>query len=122
MKRIIIFLLIFSFILSGCNKDNKHKTISSLEAIELMNNEKDYVIIDVRTIEEYSDGHIEGAVNIPLDNINDIVNLYAKDKMIMIYCRSGNRSNQAANILDDLCYTNVYDFGGINTWPNDLVK
>lgn len=122
MKRIIIFLMIFSFILSGCNKDIKYKTISSLEAIEMMNNEKDYVIIDVRTIEEYSDGHIEGAINIPLDNINDIVNLYAKDKLIMIYCRSGNRSNQAANILDDLGYTNVYDFGGINTWPNDLVK
>ena len=122
MKRIIIFLMVFSFILSGCTKDNKHKTISSLEAIEMMNNEKDYVIIDVRTIEEYSDGHVEGAINIPLDDINDIVNLYDKDKLIMIYCRSGNRSNQAANILDDLGYTNVYDFGGINTWPNDLVK
>ena len=114
--------MIFSFILSGCNKDNKHKTISSLEAIELMNNEKDYVIIDVRTPEEYSDGHNEGAINIPLDDINDITNLYAKDKLIMIYCRSGNRSNKAANILDDLGYRNVYDFGGINTWPNDLVK
>ena len=122
MKRIIIFLMIFSFILSGCNKDIKHKTISSLEAIDMMNNEKDYVIIDVRTIEEYSDGHIEGAVNIPLDDINDIVNLYDKDKLIMIYCRSGNRSNKAANILDDLGYRNVYDFGGINTWPNDLVR
>ena len=126
MKRIIILLMIFGFVISGCTKDtseNKHKTISSLEAIEMMESEKDYIIVDVRTPEEFADGHIDGAINIPLDTIStSIPELPNKNQLIMIYCRSGNRSNQAANKLDDLGYTNVIDFGGINTWPNELVK
>ena len=118
--------MIFGFVISGCTKDtseNKHKTINSLEAIEMMESEKDYIIVDVRTPEEFADGHIEGAINIPLDTIStSIPELPNKNQLIMIYCRSGNRSNQAANKLDDLGYTNVIDFGGINTWPNELVK
>ena len=122
MKRLIIFIMIFGFIIYGCS-NNKHKVISSIEAFEMMKNENDYIIVDVRTPEEYAQGHIENAINIPLDLISDdIYKLLDKDQLIMLYCRSGNRSSQAANKMVALGYKNVIDFGGINTWPYRLVK
>lgn len=125
MKKVIICILLLMLI-SGCsNKANEMeiKTITSQEAIELMEKENDYVIVDVRTIEEYESGHIEKAINIPIETINDEPSeLPDKNQLIMIYCRSGNRSAKAAKLLKDLGYKNIIDFGGINTWPKDLVK
>ena len=96
--------------------------ISVKEVKDLVDNldeEENVVIIDVRTVEEYKEGHIDGANNLPLDIISNID--VSKDKKIIVYCRSGRRSNLAAIELIGLGYENVYDMGGINDWPYDLV-
>ena len=99
-----------------------YKQISAEEAQELMETEEDYIILDVRTKEEYDEKHIPGAVLVPNETIgkNEIKELPDKDQMILVYCRSGNRSKQASGKLIQLGYTNVYEFGGINSWTGDL--
>ena len=80
----------------------------------------DILLYDVRTKEEYISGHIPGAVNIPHDVIADEIQIEQKDAVIVVYCRSGNRSGQAKTALEGLGYTNVIDFGGIGNWQGDL--
>ena len=89
-----------------------------------MNSEKDYIILDVRRPDEYSEGHITNAINIPNETIGDkeISMLPQKDQLILVYCRSGNRSKQASKKLADLGYTNIKEFGGINSWEGETVK
>ncbi len=101
-----------------------YKTVTQEAAIKLMSEEKNYIIIDVRTKDEYDGGHIPGAISLPIDRIgdNDIPELPDKNQLIMVYCRSGNRSRQAAERLAKKGYTNVVDFGGITTWPGEIVK
>ena len=93
--------------------------ISAQEAKEIMDKEKDYVILDVRTQEEYDEKHIPGAVLIPdykiADKAEDI--LTDKNQLILVYCRSGRRSKLAAEELVKLGYTNIKEFGGIIDWP-----
>lgn len=76
----------------------------------------DHVLIDVRTPEEFAAGHIPGAVNISVDQLAQRLNEIPKDKPVVLYCRSGNRSNQAAQILERAGYTQIYDLGGLITW------
>ena len=98
------------------------RTISGAEALELMKSETDYVIVDVRTESEFAEKHIPGALNIPLDTISgsEVAQLPNKDQLIMLYCRSGNRSAQAAGIMVGMGYTNLVDFGGIKSWPGEV--
>lgn len=103
MKKLIV-LFCLGFFLFGC-KDTK-KEVSELE--KLMN-ENDYTILDVRTKAEYNEGHLVGAINIPYDEIDENVNL-DKEKLILIYCKSGKRSSIAFSTLSDLGF-NVYDMG-----------
>lgn len=78
-------------------------------------------LIDVRTPEEFSEGHVPGAINIPLDNIeSDFIDSYEKDDIFILYCRSGNRSGQAAKILSDNEYNLVFDAGGISSYSGEL--
>lgn len=131
MKKITIIIILFlSIALIGCeNKKEKVsenkvvKTISIDEVKEIIDNHDEYKkiqIIDVRTKEEYNESHLKGAKNIPLDNIKDI-NI-SKDTEIIVYCRSGARSREAANILISLGYKNINDMGGIINWEYDLVS
>ena len=92
-------------------------------AIAIMEQESGYIILDVRTVEEFSDKHIPGAINIPNETIGteDIPELPDKDQLILVYCRSGNRSKQASEKLAALGYTNIVEFGGINDWPGETV-
>ena len=114
MKKILILL---TLLLVGCTSEvNTYTTITQDEAKEMMKEEKDYIILDVRTKEEYYDNHIEDAINIPLDEIETSTLLKDKDQIIFVYCRSGNRSKQASEILANLGYSNIYEIGGINTW------
>ena len=78
----------------------------------------------MRTPEEFADKHIPGAVNIPNETIGteEIPVLPDKDQLILVYCRSGNRSKQASEKLAALGYTNVVEFGGINSWPGETVS
>lgn len=88
-----------------------------------MEEEEDYLILDVRTPEEYEEAHIPEAVNVPNETIGteEIPELPHKEQLIFVYCRSGNRSKQASQKLADLGYTNIIEFGGINDWNGDTV-
>lgn len=124
MEKIIIILgtvLLFAIGLVGCGtkkNDRGYEQISQEEAKKIMEEQNDYIILDVRTQEEYTGGHIVGAICIPNETIDEKVTeqLPDKDQLILVYCRSGNRSKQAANKLVKLGYTNIKEFGGINTW------
>lgn len=108
------------------NKDegNSYKSISMSEAEEMMKNEKDYIILDVRTAEEYKEGHIPNAINVANETIgeDEIAELPDKDQLIMVYCRSGRRSKLAASKLVKLGYSNIVEIGGIIDWKGDIEK
>ena len=89
----------------------------------MMQSESSYVIVDVRRADEFASGHIPGAINIPNESIDKTqpAELPDLDQLIMVYCRSGRRSKQAAQKLADMGYTNIVEFGGINTWPGEVV-
>lgn len=118
MKKVIICLVIFT--LCGCTNNNSYKTISVSEAYQNMNN-SDIVVVDVRSYNEFKSGHIVDAINIPLDTINENLDI-AKDEIIYVYCASGKRSKLAAEALINLGYQNVYDLGGINNWIYEIEK
>ena len=94
------------------------------EAKALMEESEGYSLLDVRTKEEYESGYIPGAINIPLSDINENVvsSLPDKSQIILVYCRSGNRSRQASDKLSRLGYTNIIEIGGINSWKGEIIK
>lgn len=128
MKKLLILAL--SLFLAGCMVTKKsetsssYKTISSTEAQQMIEDNKDALILDVRTAAEYESGHIPNAVNLSNEDIQagKVDSLKDKSQLIMVYCRSGNRSRQAAQKLAELGYTNVVDFGGIQSWQGDIEK
>ncbi len=101
-----------------------YRQISMDEAISLMETEKDYIILDVRRQDEYNEKHIPGAVLVPNETIGTqpIPELPDKEQMILVYCRSGNRSKQASEKLANMGYTNIIEFGGIIDWPGEIEK
>lgn len=114
-------------LLSGCATQSAEKTYRQItmdEAITMMDEETGYIILDVRTAQEYSEKHIPGAINIANESIGtgDISELPDKDQLILVYCRSGNRSKQASEKLVKLGYTNIIEIGGINSWPGETVN
>ena len=127
MQKLIPFLLSL-LLLAGCaapvDSEASYQQISMDEAIAIMESESDYIILDVRTTEEFADKHIPDAINIPNETIGteDIPELPDKDQLILVYCRSGNRSKQASDRLVGLGYTNSVEFGGINDWPGETVS
>lgn len=104
-------------------REGSYKQISMEEAVAMMEEETDYIILDVRTPEEFAEKHIVNAINIPNETIADdpIPELPREDQLILVYCRSGNRSKQAAEKLAALGYRNVYEFGGIKDWTGETV-
>lgn len=126
MKKYLSFLLPL-LLLAGCKapvEEAGYRQITMDEAIAIMEEETGYLILDVRTPEEFRDKHIPGAINIPNETIgsDEIPELPGKDHLILVYCRSGNRSKQAAEKLVALGYTNIAEFGGINDWPGETVS
>lgn len=101
-----------------------YRQISQEEAAEIMKKQEDFLLLDVRTQAEFEDRHIPGAICIPNETIGtgEIPELSDKNQRILVYCRSGNRSKQAAEKLAKLGYTNVLEFGGINTWTGETVS
>lgn len=100
-----------------------YEKISPNEAYNIMKNSKNVIVIDVRSEEEYNLGHIENAISIPLSDLNAKVEkiIISKDEIILVYCRSGIRSEAAARELIELGYSYVYDMGGIIEWPYKIV-
>ena len=127
--RKILPILIMALVLTGCNSapghtKNSYRQITMNEAISMLKETSDYIILDVRTITEYKEKHIPGAINIPNETIasEEPVELTDKEQVIYVYCRSGNRSKQAAQKLADLGYTNIVEIGGIIDWPGETVS
>ena len=125
MKRILpLFLLLL--LLTGCggtasnaSSESDYQQISQEEAKEMMDTQ-DVIILDVREQDEYDSGHIPGAVLLPVGTIDEETAaevIPEKDSTVLVYCRSGNRSKTASSALAGLGYTNIYECGGINTWP-----
>ena len=126
MKKIIPFLMAL-LLLAGCgaqSEESTYRQVNAEEADSMMEEESDYLILDVRTAQEYSEKHIPGAINIPNETIGteDIPELPDKEQLILVYCRSGNRSKQASEKLVKLGYTNIVEFGGINDWTGETVS
>ena len=132
MKRfsvILILIITCTAILYGCTSggeskmENSYEQITPAEAKEIMDERDGYVILDVRTQEEYDEAHIDGAILIPDYEIADKAENMLKDKnqLILVYCRSGRRSKLAASELVTLGYTNIKEFGGIIDWPYETV-
>lgn len=113
MKLIIIVLT--CFLLLGCSNETKatYEKIDSEQALEIMKENDKYQILDVRTREEYGEGHVANAFNLPYDEINEFTT-FDKDTILFVYCKSGNRSKIAAEKLLELGYT-VYDLGGLDS-------
>ena len=122
MKKFLTILLGLS--LFGCSSKANYHQIDGQSALDMMNNETDYIIIDVRTESEYQQGHIKNAINIPNESIDENVSeiLTNKDQLLLVYCRSGNRSKQASEKLAKLGYSNIYEFGGISDFPGEIVN
>lgn len=121
MKKLSLLLLLLIG-LTACSSTASVTKISAKEAKAMMDTQE-VIIVDVRTIEEFNEGHIENAINIPVETITVApTELSDKEATLLIYCRSGNRSVQASEKLAELGYTNVYDFGGIIDWTYAIVK
>ena len=127
MKKLILILLAV-MLLTACGQDTEndreavYMNITAEEAKEIMDSQEGYIILDVRTQEEYDEGHIPGAILIPNTEIEATAEevLTDKDQLILVYCRSGRRSKLAAEILVELGYTNIREFGGIIDWPYEV--
>ena len=131
MKKILILMILSCILVTGCSSDIEENNVNNTyiemittnEVKKIIDNYEEYsdtVIVDVRTIDEYESGHLKGAVNVPVSEIKNID--ISKDKKIVVYCRSGSRSNTAAKELIKLGYEKVYDMGGINDWKFELVE
>ena len=134
LKAIIEAIMILVMMLSGCTASGKDDGVDTSQAVytqitqekakEMMKADDGHVIVDVRRQDEYDEGHIPGAILIPNESIEDTRPdaLPDLEQIILVYCRSGRRSKEAAQKLADMGYKNVYEFGGIIDWTGDVVK
>ena len=125
MRNITAAILILSLLLTGCGAQNdrlSYKQISQEEAKNMMDTQ-DVIILDVREQSEFDEKHIPGAVLLPVGTITkDTASAVIPDldSIVLVYCRSGNRSQTASTALAELGYRGIYEFGGINTWPYEV--
>ena len=129
MKRLVLAFFVIIVLLTGCAQPSNssaasYKQITQEKAKEMMAKDDGHIIVDVRRQDEYDEGHIPGALLIPNESITDKQpdELPDLNHIILVYCRSGRRSKEASQKLADIGYTNVYEFGGINTWTGEIVK
>ena len=124
----LVFLLLAVMMLTACGQDKENNqgavyvNITAEEAKRIMDIEEGYIILDVRTQEEYDEGHIPGAIVISHEEIAEKAEgvLTDKNQLLLVYCRSGRRSKLAAEALVELGYTNIKEFGGIIDWPYEV--
>jgi rhodanese-related sulfurtransferase len=127
IKRLLPFVLSL-MLLSSCgnagSSSSGFRQISMNEAVKMMKDEKNYIILDARRPDEFAEGHIPGAINIPNEEIGttDIAELPNKSQLILVYCRSGRRSKEASEKLVKLGYTNIVEFGGILDYKGEIEK
>ncbi len=123
-KRSFALLLALVLLLTACAQAASYEQITQEEAKQIMDTTNGYILLDTRTKEEYDQSHIPGALLIPHTEIAQRAEeeLPDKDQVILVYCRSGNRSKQASAALAELGYTNVKEFGGIIDWPYEVTE
>ena len=128
MKKLILILL-SALMFTGCtgagnSTIHTYRQISMDEAVDMMAQETGYIILDVRRPDEFAAGHIPNAINVANETIGtaEIPELPDKDQLIMVYCRSGRRSKEAAGKLVKLGYTNIVEFGGILDWKGEVAN
>ena len=126
MKKLIPILL-SALMFTGCagtsnSQTNTYRQITMDEAVNMMAEESGYIILDVRRPDEFAAGHIPSAINVANESIgtDDVPELPDKNQLIMVYCRSGRRSTEAAEKLVKLGYTNIVEFGGILDWKGEI--
>lgn len=127
-----VLLLLLTVSLTGCGNREEdaentasYQQITAEEAKAMMEEQPDAVILDVREQDEYDAGHIPGAVLLPVGTIDEETAASAipeNDTVVLVYCRSGNRSKTASQSLVDLGYTQIYEFGGIKDWPYEVER
>ncbi len=130
MSKILIITLILLVVVVGViwktqqPDSGSYEKITAEAAFSMMKERQDLIVVDVRTPGEYAEGHIQGAINVPLQSIEagDLSLVPDKDQTLLIYCRSGSRSASASKSLVKQGYTSVYDFGGIINWPYGTVR
>lgn len=125
--RKFMHVLIAGALLSSCGEatgSTGYREITMEEAVNIMSTEGGYVILDVRRPDEYAEGHIPGAINVPNETIGtaEIPELPDKGQLILVYCRSGRRSKEAAGKLAGLGYTSIVEFGGILDYKGEIEK
>jgi len=123
MKKLL--LLFVTIILVGCSSaDAEFGFMSSWEARDLIEGGSDVIVLDVRSEAEFLNGHIEGSILLPVHEIEDYAEsiLLDRNAVILVICQSGNRSRTASLALANLGFTNVYDIGGIMSWPGEIVN
>lgn len=125
LNKILMLIILLGVMVTGCAADGKNEQtvnpvdLSIEETKELIESQEDLLILDVRTTEEFNQGHIEGAQQISVDDLKDRVQELEdyKDKSVLVYCRSGNRSSKAVNILLDNGFSNIYHMSeGFMNW------
>ena len=126
--KVLIPMLLPTMFLSSCgalrSSSAGYRQISMDKAVRMMKDEKNYIILDVRRPDEYAEGHIPGAINVPNEEIGtaEIAELPDKSQLILVYCRSGRRSKEASEKMVKLGYTNIVEFGGILDWKGETQK
>ncbi len=121
-----ILILLTALLLCGCaaqpSEKASYRQIGMEEAVKMMAEEENYIILDVRRADEFAAGHIPGAIHVANESIgtSEIPELADKDQLILVYCRSGRRSKEASQKLADLGYTNIVEFGGILDWTGEI--
>lgn len=123
LAAIILILSLAACSLPWSNNSDGYTQISYEEAKKMIDERDDIIILDVRTQEEFEGGYIKGAILFPSQEVNEETaaqKLPDKDQTILIYCSSGGRSKKVAQQLVDMGYTNIYEFGGINSWPYEV--
>ena len=125
MKRIFPLIFAMLLVLTGCGgtaEENTYQQITQEEAKNMMDTQE-AIVLDVREQDEFDAGHIPGAVLLPVGTITKdsaAAVIPELDSVVLVYCRSGNRSKKASQALVELGYTGIYEFGGINTWPYEV--
>ncbi len=125
MKKLVIVLICFIFVVGCGNEKITYKTVSSEEAYNIIETRDDIIVLDVRNKDEYDEGHIENAINIPLSEIETRIKEDVTDNLdttILVYCKAGVRSKEASEILSGMGYTNIINMGGISSWKWEIEK
>ncbi len=119
---ILVLLVAGGFFAQSKRTDLERIYTSPSKVVELVEKKTEpFILVDVRTPEEYRSGHIPGALNIPVDTIGNNPPTSQKDALIILYCRSGNRSGVAKKILEQAGYTRIVNFGAVSRWPKNLI-